>query len=94
MQVSKGLKRATGRGEQVQHHLGTLNFDTPLEFSMTSPKVSRLDALGVPSPRGAPPPSQETIASPAKLDFAANPNHYRVNRRGKVGKAKPKARVG
>jgi len=22
MQVSKGLKRATGRGEQVQHHLG------------------------------------------------------------------------
>ena len=26
MQVSKGLKRATGRDEQVQHHLGTLNF--------------------------------------------------------------------
>ena len=28
-QVSKGLKRATGRGEQVQHHLGTLIFSTP-----------------------------------------------------------------
>jgi hypothetical protein len=26
MQVSKGLKRATGRDEQFQHHLGTLNF--------------------------------------------------------------------
>ena len=65
MQVSKGLKRATGRGEQVQHHLGTLNFDSPLEFSMASPKVSRLDALGVPSPRGAAPPSQEAIANPA-----------------------------
>jgi hypothetical protein len=52
MQVSKGLKRATGRGEQVQHHLGTLNFDSPLEFSMVSPKVSQLEALGVPSPRG------------------------------------------
>jgi hypothetical protein len=57
MQVSKGLKRATGRGEQVQHHLGTLNFNIPLEFSMASPKVSRLDALGVPTPRvvAAPP---------------------------------------
>jgi hypothetical protein len=52
MQVSKGLKRATGRGEQVQHHLGTLYFDSPLEFSMASPKVSRLEALSVPSPRG------------------------------------------
>jgi hypothetical protein len=38
MQVSKGLKRATGRGEQVQHHLGTLNFDSPLEFSLASPR--------------------------------------------------------
>jgi hypothetical protein len=26
MQVSKGLKRATGRDEQVQHYFGTLNF--------------------------------------------------------------------
>jgi hypothetical protein len=25
MQVSKGLKRATGRDEQFQHHLGALN---------------------------------------------------------------------
>jgi len=29
MQVSKGLKRATGRDEQLQHHLGTLNFFGP-----------------------------------------------------------------
>jgi hypothetical protein len=59
-----------------------------------APKVSRLDALGVPGPKGAGLPSQETIASPAKLDFAASPNHYRVNRRGKVGKAKPKGARG
>jgi hypothetical protein len=26
MQVSEGLKRATGRDEQFQHHLGTLIF--------------------------------------------------------------------
>ena len=59
MQVSKGLKRATGRGEQVQHHLGTLNFRTNLfvcsslagrpEFPMAvSPKIPRPDALRVP----------------------------------------------
>jgi len=28
------------------------------------------------------------VAKPAKLDFAANPNHYRVAK--KTGKAKPK----
>ncbi len=45
MQVSKGLKRATGRGEQVQHHLGTLNFDSRPDFSMAvSHHVLRLDA--------------------------------------------------
>ena len=33
MQVSKGLKRATGRGEQVQHHLGTLNFWGPARLN-------------------------------------------------------------
>jgi hypothetical protein len=90
MQVSEGLKRATGRDEQVQHHLGALNFDSHFEFSMASPKVSRLDALGVPGPGGAALPCSETIARPAKLDFAANPNRYRVNARGKVGKAKPR----
>jgi hypothetical protein len=36
MQVSKGLKRATGRGEQVQHHLGALNFYSHFELSMAS----------------------------------------------------------
>jgi hypothetical protein len=49
MQVSKGLKRATGRDEQVQHHLGTLDFCYPLEFLVaSSPKVSRLDASRLP----------------------------------------------
>ncbi len=82
MQVSKGLKRATGRGEQVQHHFGTLNFLYPFEFLMApSPKVSRLDA------RVPVLPSLEKSARPAKLDFAGNPNHYRADR---VGKAKPK----
>jgi hypothetical protein len=36
MQVSKGLKRATGRDEQVQHHLGTLNFLQPLVISVAN----------------------------------------------------------
>ena len=31
--------------------------------------------------------SRRKIARPARLDFAGNPNHYRVNR---VGKAKPR----
>ncbi len=31
MQVSEGLKRATGRDEQFQHHLGTLNFCSRLQ---------------------------------------------------------------
>jgi hypothetical protein len=85
MQVSKGLKRATGRGEQVQHHLGTLNFYNPFEFPMaSSPKVPRRKAPRVPVP--VPLPSPDKIARSAKLDFAGNPNHYRVNR---VGKAKP-----
>ena len=84
MQVSKGLKRATGRGEQVQHHLGTLNFCNPFEFLMApSPKVSRLDAAPVPSL-----PFLEKSARPVKLDLAGNPNHNRANQ---VGKAKPSA---
>jgi len=41
MQVSKGLKRATGRGEQVQYHLGTLNFCSHFELSMASPQRFR-----------------------------------------------------
>jgi hypothetical protein len=87
MQVSKGLKRATGRGEQVQHHLGTLSFCSYFESSMaSSPKVSQLSAPRVPG-RGAL-PSSEKIARPAKLDFAGNPNHYRPNQLGKV---KPRA---
>ena len=90
MQVSKGLKRATGRGEQVQHHLGTLNFCGHFGWSMaSSPKVSRLNAPRVPGPEAF--FSSEKIARPAKLDFAGNPNHYRVNR---VGKAKPRVARG
>jgi hypothetical protein len=85
MQVSKGLKRATGRGEQVQHHFGTLNFCNPFEFPMApSPKVSRLDAARVPLL-----PFLEKSARPAKLDLAGSPNHDRENRPGKV-----KPRVG
>jgi hypothetical protein len=38
MQVSEGLKRATGRGEQVQHHLGTLDFDGPSSFPWPPPR--------------------------------------------------------
>jgi hypothetical protein len=84
MQVSKGLKRATGRGEQVQHHFGTLNFCNSFEFPMApSPKVPRLDAARVLLL-----PSLEKSARSAKLDFAGNPNHYRANQ---VGKAKPSA---
>jgi len=88
MQVSKGLKRATGRGEQVQHHLGTLNFDRHPNFSMAvSHHVPRLDAPRVSIVlEDIALPSLQIVAKPAKLDFAANPNHYRVN--GKVGKAK------
>jgi len=87
MQVSKGLKRATGRGEQVQHHLGALNFYSHFELSMaSSPKVSRLNALRVPGRAAL--PSSEKIARPAKLDFAGNPNHYRL---GPLGKLKPRA---
>ena len=77
MQVSKGLKRATGRGEQVQHHLGTLNFYSHFGLSMaSSSKVSRLNAPRVPGLGAL--PSSEKIARPAKLDFARNPNHYRL----------------
>ena len=87
MQVSKGLKRATGRGEQVQHHLGTLNFCSHFELSMaSSPKVSQLNTPRVPGVGAL--PSAEKIARPAKLDFAGNPNHYRPN---PFGKAKPRA---
>ena len=74
MQVSKGLKRATGRGEQVQHHLGTLNFYSHYEPSMAiSPRVPRLDVLRLPGSSGKALPSPEIIARPAKLDFATNP---------------------
>jgi hypothetical protein len=87
MQVSEGLKRATGRGEQVQHHLGTLNFDSHSALSMAStPKLSRFTTTRLPAPAGAPVGSPEKPEEAANLDFAANPNHYRANR---VGKAKP-----
>ena len=43
MQVSKGLKRATGRDEQVQHHLGTLNF-WPARLQLSSLLTSKLSS--------------------------------------------------
>ena len=60
MQVSKGLKRATGRGEQVQHHLGTLNFDGHSALSMAStPRLSRFAATRLPASAGTPVGSSE-----------------------------------
>jgi hypothetical protein len=55
-----------------------------------SPKVLPLDAHGVSRPASTVLPSPETNAKRAKLDFAANPNHYRATGRGKVAKAKPR----
>jgi hypothetical protein len=41
-----------------------------------------LGSVDVPAPR--------LVTRPAKLDFAANPNHYCANGSGKVKKAKPR----
>ncbi len=85
MQVSEGLKRATGRGEQVQHHLGTLNFDSHYALSMAStPRLSRFTATRLPASAGTPLGAPEKTEEAANLDFAANPNHYRANRVGKT----------
>ena len=51
-----------------------------------SPKTPCPDALRVPG-RGPAHSSLAIVLKPVKLDFAANPNHYRPNR--KVAKAKP-----
>jgi hypothetical protein len=53
-----------------------------------SPKAYHLDDSRVPAPLR---PALEIVATPAKLDFAANPNHYRTN--GKVAKLKPRQRA-
>ena len=54
-----------------------------------SPKAHHLDDSHAPAVlRRTARPILEIIAQPAKLDFAANPNHYRVTK--KTGKAKPK----
>lgn len=95
MQVSKGLKRATGRGEQVQHHLGTLNFEIRFQSSMpVFPKVPHPNAPGASVAGGNGLRPTKIIARPAKLDFAANPNHYRVNGGGRVEKTKPSSARG
>ena len=53
-----------------------------------SPKAQHLDDSRLPAlPRPARLPL-EIVANPVKLDFAANPNHYRVAQ--KTGKSKPK----
>ncbi|MBZ5652174.1 MAG: hypothetical protein LAO18_17015 [Acidobacteriia bacterium] len=54
-----------------------------------SPKAHHLDDVCVPAPLSRATRSPlEIVAKPAKLDFAANPNHYRVAE--KAGKSKPK----
>jgi hypothetical protein len=54
----------------------------------TSPKAQHLDDSPVPALLRRTPHPLEIVAKPARLDFAANPNHYRVSQ--KAGKSKPK----
>jgi hypothetical protein len=90
MQVSKGLKRATGRDEQFQHHLGTLNFRTILAgrpvfpLAASSNKIPLTLAPLLPLASGSIKPATPQLVLPVtKVDFAANPNHYRTNGNGK-----------
>ncbi len=53
-----------------------------------SPKAHHLDDSLVPAPLRRTARPLEIVTKPARLDFAANPNHYRVAK--KTGKAKPK----
>jgi hypothetical protein len=91
MQVSKGLKRATGRDEQLQHHLGTLNF-RPIRLAgrpvfpmaSSSNKIPMTLAPVQPLASGSIKPASPQLVPPGtKVDFAANPNHYRTNGNGK-----------
>jgi hypothetical protein len=45
----------------------------------SSPKISRLDTSCVPGPGSVALSASKNIPRTAKLDFAANPNHYRTN---------------
>ena len=57
-----------------------------------SPKAHSLDDSRVPALlRPTAPPALELVVKPAKLDFAANPNHYHPN--GKAVKVKPRQRA-
>ena len=54
----------------------------------TSPKAQHLDDSHAPALHRRTPVPLEIVAKPARLDFAANPNHYRVSQ--KTGKPKHK----
>ena len=57
-----------------------------------SPKAHSFDDSRVPALlRSTAPPALELVVKPAKLDFAANPNHYHSN--GKAVKLKPRQRA-
>ena len=54
-----------------------------------SPKAHHLDDSRVPALlRPTAPPALELVVKPAKLDFAANPNHYRVAEKARESKPK------
>jgi hypothetical protein len=53
-----------------------------------SPKAQLLDDSRVPALAGNARPALEMAASAAKLDFAANPNHYRVSQKDRESKPK------
>jgi hypothetical protein len=53
-----------------------------------SPKAQLLDDSRVTALAGNARPALEIAARPAKLDFAANPNHYRVSQKDRESKPK------
>ena len=104
-QVSKGLKRATGRDEQVQHHLGALNF-FPQQLRLLSLAGRPVFPMAVATKTAMSPAGSASIAAgkvalpapaftpkPVKLDFAASAKRHPVNGSGKVKKVRPNPRV-
>jgi hypothetical protein len=100
MQVSKGLKRATGRDEQFQHHLGTLNFrliglaGRPVfPMAASSNKIPLTLAPLLPLASGSIKPATPQLVLPVtKVDFAANPIPLSDKRQRESKKGKTAAR--